>query len=92
MIPDQSHSPSTGTAADLDVAVIGAGQAGLAVAYYLRRTSLRFALFDAEPEPGGAWRHGWESLRLFSPARYSSMPGWPMLKQAKATAFRHATK
>ena len=58
-----------------DVLVVGGGQAGLAVGYYLRRTDLSFAIFDAGEEPGGAWRHGWYSLRAFSPARYSSLPG-----------------
>jgi len=58
--------------------VIGAGQAGLATAYYLRRAKLDFVLLDAETGPGGAWRHGWESLRLFSPTRWSSLPGFLM--------------
>jgi putative flavoprotein involved in K+ transport len=59
----------------LDVAVVGGGQAGLAVGYYLRRTGLTFAIFDAAEGPGGAWRRGWDSLRAFSPARWSSLPG-----------------
>lgn len=58
--------------------VIGAGQSGLAVGYYLRRTGLSFVLLDAEDGPGGAWQHGWQSLRLFSPAKWSSLPGWIM--------------
>ncbi|MBW0368317.1 ArsO family NAD(P)H-dependent flavin-containing monooxygenase [Ensifer adhaerens] len=61
-----------------DVIVIGAGQAGLASAYYLRRAGLDFVLIDAGEGPGGAWRHTWDSLRLFSPAGYSSLPGWLM--------------
>ncbi|MDO8408682.1 MAG: ArsO family NAD(P)H-dependent flavin-containing monooxygenase [Phenylobacterium sp.] len=64
--------------APYDVIVIGGGQAGLALGYFLRRTGLRFAILDGEPGPGGAWRHGWDSLRLFSPAQWSSLPGWPM--------------
>lgn len=40
--------------ADLDVAIIGGGQAGLAIAYYLRRTNLSFRVFDAADVPGGA--------------------------------------
>ncbi len=60
------------------VIVIGGGQAGLASGYYLRRAGVDFTILDAQPEPGGAWRHGWDSLRLFSPARHSSLPGWPM--------------
>jgi cation diffusion facilitator CzcD-associated flavoprotein CzcO len=62
----------------VDVAIVGGGQAGLAAGYYLRRTGLSFVILDAGTAPGGAWRHGWESLRLFSPARYSSLPGWLM--------------
>jgi cation diffusion facilitator CzcD-associated flavoprotein CzcO len=62
----------------IDVVVIGGGQSGLATGYYLRRTGLEFVILDAEPGPGGAWRHGWESLHLFSPARWSSLPGWIM--------------
>jgi cation diffusion facilitator CzcD-associated flavoprotein CzcO len=61
-----------------DVVIIGGGQAGLATAYYLRRTGLSFEILDAEAGPGGAWRHTWESLHLFSPARFSSLPGWIM--------------
>lgn len=58
------------------MAVVGGGQAALAVGYYLRRrTDLSFAILDSEDGPGGAWRHGWDSLRGFSPARYSSLPG-----------------
>ena len=60
----------------LDVIVIGGGQSALATGFYLRRTGLAYALLDAQPVPGGAWQHGWPSLRLFSPARWSSLPGF----------------
>jgi hypothetical protein len=63
-------------AREWDVVVIGGGQAGLAMGYYLRRTGLRWTILDAEDRPGGAWLHTWRSLRLFSPARFSSLPGW----------------
>ncbi|WP_158046780.1 ArsO family NAD(P)H-dependent flavin-containing monooxygenase [Skermanella pratensis] len=63
---------------ECDVVVIGGGQSGLAVGYFLRRTGLSFVILDGEDGAGGAWRHGWESLRLFSPAQWSSLPGWPM--------------
>jgi putative flavoprotein involved in K+ transport len=63
-------------ARDFDVVVIGGGQAGLAMGYYLRRTPLRWTILDAQDEPGGAWPRTWRSLRLFSPARFSSLPGW----------------
>jgi putative flavoprotein involved in K+ transport len=58
-----------------DVVVVGGGQAALAVAYYLRRTGLSYVVLDAGDAPGGAWRHTWDSLRLFSPAQWSSLPG-----------------
>ncbi|MGW4054164.1 ArsO family NAD(P)H-dependent flavin-containing monooxygenase [Streptomyces sp. NPDC004779] len=61
--------------ADVDVVVIGGGQAGLAAGYHLRRAGLGFVVLDAQAGPGGAWRHTWDSLRLFSPAAYSSLPG-----------------
>ncbi|MXO48889.1 SidA/IucD/PvdA family monooxygenase [Erythrobacter vulgaris] len=61
-----------------DIIVIGGGQMGLALGYYLRRARTDFLILDSEPGPGGTWRHGWDSLRLFSPAGYSSLPGWLM--------------
>ncbi|MFC9915808.1 ArsO family NAD(P)H-dependent flavin-containing monooxygenase [Streptomyces sp. NPDC127197] len=57
------------------VVVIGGGQAGLAAGYHLRRLGLEFVILDAQTEPGGAWPYAWDSLRLFSPAAYSSLPG-----------------
>ncbi|WP_282703104.1 ArsO family NAD(P)H-dependent flavin-containing monooxygenase [Streptomyces sp. CC219B] len=60
------------------VVVIGGGQSGLAAGYHLRRLGLDFIILDAQPEPGGAWQHAWDSLRLFSPAAFSSLPGRPM--------------
>jgi putative flavoprotein involved in K+ transport len=60
---------------DYDVLVIGGGQSGLACGYYLRRTGLKYAILDNQTRCGGAWQHGWDSLTLFSPARYSSLPG-----------------
>lgn len=63
---------------DYDVILLGGGQAALATAYFLRRSGLSFLILDAEDAPGGAWRHAWASLRLFSPATWSSLPGWPM--------------
>ena len=66
----------------VDVLVIGAGQSGLAVGYYLRRAGLAFVLLDDQAQPGGAWPHGWDSLHLFSPADASSLPGWLMPRPA----------
>jgi putative flavoprotein involved in K+ transport len=61
----------------LDALVIGAGQAGLAAGYHLRRAGLFFAILEAGEEPGGSWPGYYESLTLFSPSRYSGLPGMP---------------
>jgi putative flavoprotein involved in K+ transport len=66
------------TTIEKDIVVIGGGQAGLAAGWYLLRAGQDFVILDNGDGPGGAWRHGWESLRLFSPAGYSSLPGWQM--------------
>lgn len=63
---------------DVDVAVIGGGQAGLATSYHLQRVGIDHLVLDAQSAPGGAWQSTWPSLRLFSPSAYSSLPGWPM--------------
>ena len=81
------HSAPAHSDGPLDVAVVGAGQSGLACGYFLRRWARdvergrtegpapHFALFDAEDAPGGSWPRHWPSLRLFSPAEHSSLPG-----------------
>lgn len=69
-----------------DVIVIGGGQAALAVGYFLKKTALDFIILDDQPQPGGAWRHTWESLRLFSPVPYSSLPGI-MMQQGDSMDF-----
>jgi cation diffusion facilitator CzcD-associated flavoprotein CzcO len=66
-----------------DVVVIGGGQAALATGFYLRRTGLRFVILDDQPAPGGAWQHTWPSLRLFSPAQWSSLPGWMLPRDSE---------
>ena len=62
-----------------DTVVIGAGQAGLAAAYYLQQAHLDFRVLDAGPTAGAAWASRYDSLRLFSPAWASGLPGyaWP---------------
>jgi len=58
--------------------VIGGGQAGLSVGYYLKRHGGSFVILDANERIGGSWRtRTWNSLRLFTPARYDGLPGWP---------------
>ncbi len=60
-----------------EVIVVGGGQAGLAIGYFLARQGRRFTILEAADAPAAAWRARWDSLRLFTPARYSSLPGLP---------------
>ena len=60
-----------------DVIVIGAGQAGLAIGYHLARHGREFLILEAAGRPAAAWRERWDSLRLFTPVRYDSLPGLP---------------
>jgi putative flavoprotein involved in K+ transport len=62
-------------AGDREVAVIGAGQAGLAMGYYLAQQGRRFLILDRGDSVASAWRERWESLTLFTPRRYSALPG-----------------
>lgn len=60
-----------------DTIIIGGGQAGLAMGYYLARRGREFTILDAGERVGDAWRGRWDSLTLFTPARYSALPGMP---------------
>lgn len=68
-----------GFALRADIAVIGAGQAGLSAAYHLNRRGLSphrgFVVLDASPRPGGAWQHRWPSLTLSTVNRIHDLPG-----------------
>jgi putative flavoprotein involved in K+ transport len=57
--------------------VIGGSQAGLAIGYYLQRHDLPFVIVDEHDRVGDAWRNRWDTLRLFTPARYDGLPGMP---------------
>jgi putative flavoprotein involved in K+ transport len=62
---------------EFETVVIGGGQAGLAVGYYLKKHGRSFVILDANDRVGGSWRtRTWNSLRLFTPARYDGLPGW----------------
>ena len=61
-----------------DVAVIGGGQAGLAMGYFLARQGRRFTILEASDSIGAAWRSRWDSLVLFTSRRYDSLPGLPL--------------
>jgi|KBSSwiStaDraftv2_1062776.scaffolds.fasta_scaffold47226_2 putative flavoprotein involved in K+ transport len=57
--------------------IIGGGQSGLSVGYHLARRGLPFVILDANARVGDSWRHRWDSLRLFTPARFNGLDGWP---------------
>jgi putative flavoprotein involved in K+ transport len=58
-----------------DVIVVGGGQAGLAIGYFLAQQRRDFTILEAAAEPGAAWRERWDSLKLFTSARYDALPG-----------------
>jgi putative flavoprotein involved in K+ transport len=58
-----------------EVVVVGGGQAGLAIGYFLARQGRDFTILEAAEVPGAAWRERWDSLKLFTPARYDALPG-----------------
>lgn len=76
---EQAIPVSPRVAVKVDVAVIGAGQAGLSAAYHLMRKGLEpyrgFVVLDANPAPGGAWQHRWPSLTLSTVNRLHDLPG-----------------
>src|SRR4029453_14578148 len=68
-----------------ETVVLGGGQAGLSVGYYLKRRGGSFVILDANERIGGSWRtRTWNSLRFFTPARYDGLPGWPFPRPRRA--------
>ena len=61
----------------INTVVIGGGQAGLSVGYHLQRKGVQFVILDASARVGDVWRNRWDSLRVFTPARFSSLDGMP---------------
>jgi putative flavoprotein involved in K+ transport len=58
-----------------ETVIVGAGQAGLAAGYHLKKRGLPFLILDANERIGDSWRNRWDSLRLFTPAKYDALPG-----------------
>src|SRR4030081_2826801 len=72
---DESRWEVSAPAPELDVLIIGAGQAGLAIAYQLQTTGLRYVVVDIHSRVGDSWRQRYHSLVLFTPRSYSALPG-----------------
>jgi putative flavoprotein involved in K+ transport len=79
---------SIARAEQFEVVVIGGGQAGLSVGYHLQQQGRDFVVLDTNDRIGDAWRKRWDSLRLFTPARYDGLPGMPF----PAPAHMYPTK
>ena len=63
---------------ELDVLIIGGGQAGLAMGYHLKQAGHRFQIVERNARLGGSWRNRYDSLVLFTPRAYSALPGLPL--------------
>jgi putative flavoprotein involved in K+ transport len=77
----------TDTTEHVDTLIVGGGQAGLAAGYHLGRRGMPFLILDADERIGDHWRERWDSLRLYSPARWDSLPGF----RFPARAFHYPT-
>jgi putative flavoprotein involved in K+ transport len=73
---------------NIETVIVGGGQAGLSVGYYLQQQGRDFVILDANERIGDAWRKRWDSLRLFTPARYNGLAGMPF----PAPAYSYVTK
>jgi putative flavoprotein involved in K+ transport len=69
----ETHADTT----SVNTVVIGAGQAGLSVGYHLARRGVKFVILEGRGRVGDQWRERWDSLRLFTPARFDSLDGMP---------------
>ena len=61
----------------INTVIIGGGQAGLAVGYFLKEKNSQFIIFDENNRIGDSWRKRWDSLKLFTPSQHDSLPGLP---------------
>ncbi|QYO75593.1 flavin-containing monooxygenase [Devosia salina] len=72
----------------IDVLIVGGGQAGLAASYRLAQAGVSHPVVDASAKVGDSWRHRYHSLTLFTPRRLSSLPGLPLYGDPEAYAGR----
>jgi putative flavoprotein involved in K+ transport len=68
-----------------DIIIVGAGQAGLTMGYYLKQEGYSFLLLEAGNRIGDSWRDRYDSLQLFTPREYSSLPG--MILKGEGSGF-----
>ncbi|MPZ90490.1 MAG: FAD-dependent oxidoreductase [Actinobacteria bacterium] len=68
----------------VETVIIGGGQAGLSVGYHLAQRGRPFVILDANGRIGDSWRKRWDSLRVFTPARYNGLPGWAFPAPARS--------
>ncbi|MEO6827573.1 MAG: NAD(P)/FAD-dependent oxidoreductase [Microbacteriaceae bacterium] len=85
---DETAGPVGNILGDLavDTVVVGAGQAGLATGFHLAQRGVEFVMLEANQAVGESWRNRWDSLRLFTPARYSGLPG--LKSDARANSYQ----
>ena len=74
-----------------ETVIIGGGQAGLSVGYYLQQRSRSFVILDASERIGDSWRQRWDSLRLYSPAFRDGLPGHAFPCQADRVSRRRTS-
>lgn len=78
-----------GNGAEVPVVVVGAVQSGLATGYHLSRLGVPFTILEAGDAPGGSWLDRWDSLTLFTPARFSALPERPFPGDPDRYPARH---
>jgi putative flavoprotein involved in K+ transport len=86
-LADGETRPDELNADCFEVAAVGAGQAGLAIGYFLARQGRRFVILERAGSIAAAWRERWESLTLFTPRRYTACRGFHF--RVARTATRH---
>ncbi len=75
---EHQHGTGASEASVMDVVIVGAGESGLAAGYYARRAGLRYVILEAADAAGAAWRTRYDSLVLYTPRRFSTLPGLPL--------------
>lgn len=72
----------------IDLIIIGAGQAGLTMGYYLKQEGYNFLLLEAGKQVGDSWRNRYDSLQLFTPRSYSSLPGMALIGEKNEFPYK----